>query len=730
MSRWVLSVDLGTSYSLAAWWRQGRSVEVLDIGGERRVPSVVYVDDQRTVVGRIAEDLATADPSRALRTPKRRLGDPAPAVLGGRAHDVGDLVAALFAHIYNEAVRHHGSAPEVVRLTHPAAWGGARRQALVDAANRAGITNTHLVAEPVAAAVSYAAETTMNHGDRVLVYDLGGGTFDTAALESTPEGFVVIGRPGGDQTVGGELFDELLVNEIGERLDPATWDELQVSDDPTWRQTAARLRAEARRAKEALSSYPWVDVLVPLPSGIVQQRLTQADLRAIIEPHIADTVDILTETAAMAGLTENDIDAVYLVGGASRTPLVPELVSAAFANTTVSQRGDPKAAVATGAAHPNAAHGRIGHRRSMDEGAASVPPTGPPTGAGGPPPPFTPAPGGAPPPSTPPGGFVPGSAPPGSVPPGSVPPGSVPPAAATTGPPGPGVVGGPPSGQWPADRTYAAPPPAVSGRGGPVGPPGPSGPVGPPPVPGTDGPPTPPPSAGGSNTRWIVAAAVAFGVVLVIGGLAVAIMVLGSGDDVADGPDGSTTTTAETTTSTTPATTTPTTAGQLTIPSVTTPTVTSPTVTTVIDPGDPLPTTLDLFADPNYGVTSLTAGFAPDPYDIELRAGGFIDASYLTAVDGTTCRGWVTSAPDVELRYQDGITNLLRLYVTSDSDTTLIVNDPGGNWHCVDDAYGLDPAIDFVDPAGGTYDIWIGTYAEGAAEAGTFSITELDINHP
>ncbi|MDY7099692.1 MAG: Hsp70 family protein [Actinomycetota bacterium] len=531
---WVLSVDLGTSYSLAAWWRQGRSVEVLDIGGERRVPSVVYVDDQRTVVGRIAEDLATADPSRALRTPKRRLGDPAPAVLGGRAHDVGDLVAALFAHIYNEAVRHHGSAPEVVRLTHPAAWGGARRQALVDAANRAGITNTHLVAEPVAAAVSYAAETTMNHGDRVLVYDLGGGTFDTAALESTPEGFVVIGRPGGDQTVGGELFDELLVNEIGERLDPATWDELQVSDDPTWRQTAARLRAEARRAKEALSSYPWVDVLVPLPSGIVQQRLTQADLRAIIEPHIADTVDILTETAAMAGLTENDIDAVYLVGGASRTPLVPELVSAAFANTTVSQRGDPKAAVATGAAHPNAAHGRIGHRRSVDHdqsGTAGV------AGAAG----LASAPGGgAPPPVVGP-----------TDPPRPAPAGGGPPSfGGPTAPPG----GGPGTG---ADPT--APPAAHHGYGAAA-----------PPLPGATGTGPPPPGGGrpggndnGNNTAWVVATIGAAALVVLAGALVVVALVLRSDDDErADGdptstlPPSTTETTAPEVTTTGPAPTT------------------------------------------------------------------------------------------------------------------------------------------------------------------------------
>ncbi|MDY7099693.1 MAG: Hsp70 family protein [Actinomycetota bacterium] len=394
---WVLSIDFGTTYSLAAWWREGRSVEVLDVSGDRRVPSVVHVDGERIVVGRVAEDLASSDPARALRTPKRRLGDPAPAVLGGQAHDVSDLVAALLGHVAGEAFRHHGTAPDVVRLTHPAAWGGARRQALVDAAGRAGLGEVDLVAEPVAAAISYAAESGLGAGGRVLVYDLGGGTFDTAALESTAEGFVVIGRPGGDQTVGGELFDELVVNEIGERLDPGAWNELQVSDDPMWRQAAARLRVEARRAKEALSSYPWVDVLVPLPWGMVQHRLTQAELRAIIEPHIADTVEILAETAEMAGLSGADIDAIHLVGGASRTPLVPELVSAAFPGTTVSQRGDPKAAVAMGAAHPMAAQGRIGRRRSAD-GDARGPGAGPvPTG---PPPPRPPT-ADAPPPPTP-----------------------------------------------------------------------------------------------------------------------------------------------------------------------------------------------------------------------------------------------------------------------------------------------------------------------------------------
>ncbi len=347
---WTLAVDFGTSFTVAAVRSSQRSPEVIEIGGDRRVPSVVFVDDDATLrVGRAAEDLAVFRPGRAVRAPKRRLGEPAPVVLGGKPYQVVDLVAALLRYVYDEAVRHQGSAPSSIRLTHPASWSRPRMARLLEAAAKAGLGNVALISEPVAAAVAYAADVEVLDGSHVAVYDLGGGTFDMTLLRFSGGTFSIVGRPGGDVNLGGELFDELLVNMVGERLDPAVWDEMQVSDDQSWQQAAAALRTECRRAKEALSTNSYADLVLPLPSGMTSQRITRDDLETLVQPYIAESVRLLVQGVRDAGVDPHSLAAVYLVGGASRMPMVERSVTEALPGVTVSRRGDPKTAVAVGA---------------------------------------------------------------------------------------------------------------------------------------------------------------------------------------------------------------------------------------------------------------------------------------------------------------------------------------------------------------------------------------------
>ncbi len=383
---WVLGIDFGTSFTVAAYRMAGRAPEVVEIAGERRMPSVVLADENGTlVVGRSAENLAAAQPSRALRAPKARLGEPAPVILAGRAYAVVDLVAAQLQHVYAEAVRHQGGPPTEVRLTHPASWGRPRLNQLAEAAAKAGLPNPVPVPEPVAAAASYAEEVRVAEGDHVAVYDLGGGTFDTAVLQATGDGFVVVGRPAGEDRLGGDLFDELVANHIGAKLDPDTWEQLQASDELAWQQAAAALRAEARRAKESLSSHPVAEVLLALPTGMVHQRITREELDNLVRPHLEQSVDLLGRAIADAGLDPSRLSAIYLAGGASRTPLVEELVSAAFPDTTVSRRGDPKTAVALGSTHalatgsnPPVDFGPFGSGQGAFSAPATPPPTPPP----------------------------------------------------------------------------------------------------------------------------------------------------------------------------------------------------------------------------------------------------------------------------------------------------------------------------------------------------------------
>jgi hypothetical protein len=148
-----------------------------------------------------------------------------------------------------------------------------------------------------------------------------------------------------------------------------------------------------------------------------------------------------------------------------------------------------------------------------------------------------------------------------------------------------------------------------------------------------------------------------------------------------------------------------------------------PTDTVVVAPTG----RLDFGATPNYGSADLTSGFSPDPYAIGLTSGGGVDVSYL----GGSCLGYATSAPDFRLHYTSGAFALLRIYFVGGGDTTLIINDPSGGWHCIDDSFGtLNPSLDFGSPASGQYDIWVGSYSADAFVSGTLYITEVEGNHP
>ncbi len=132
----------------------------------------------------------------------------------------------------------------------------------------------------------------------------------------------------------------------------------------------------------------------------------------------------------------------------------------------------------------------------------------------------------------------------------------------------------------------------------------------------------------------------------------------------------------------------------------------------------------DISATPTYGEITLRAGFSPDPWSRDLQAGGSIDAH--TSIGGD-CRGMVANAPDVDLQYTAG-TFPLYFSVTSDADTTLVINSPDGRWDCEDDYTGLDPAVIFANPSSGLYNIWVGTYSSSSGlQAATIHISELEV---
>ena len=132
----------------------------------------------------------------------------------------------------------------------------------------------------------------------------------------------------------------------------------------------------------------------------------------------------------------------------------------------------------------------------------------------------------------------------------------------------------------------------------------------------------------------------------------------------------------------------------------------------------------DYSAPPTYGSVNLNSGFTPDPYNVRLTSGGARPASNVSS----SCRGWIANAPDYSVYYQAGNMFDLTIGAVSDSDTTLVVNGPSGNWYCDDDSgEGLNPSLTFANPASGRYDIWVGSYREGNYADATLSISELGL---
>lgn len=349
MTGWILGIDFGTTATAAA--TANGQLDVVVVDGSPRVASTVVADDDGTLLtGTAAERQAVVAPERAERTPKRRMGDRL-ILLGDQALAPVDAVAAVLRVVVDEALRRHGGEPpDVVVLTHPVTWAKERLDVLREAAARAGLDHVQLVAEPIAAATQLA-DGRVQEGEHVAVYDLGGGTFDTAVLRLVDGSFALVGLPGGDDRLGGEYFDERLYQHVGERLaaeDPSAWDQLRTSTDRPWTRANATLRSEVRQAKEALSSLAEAAVYIPAPVDR-EIRVTRAELESLLAPDIERTVEELERTVTAAGLRLEDLAAVYLTGGSSRIPLVTRLVGQR-AGRVPSTWGDPKAVVALGAA--------------------------------------------------------------------------------------------------------------------------------------------------------------------------------------------------------------------------------------------------------------------------------------------------------------------------------------------------------------------------------------------
>lgn len=382
---YVLAIDVGTSFTAAALMKPVERVgptepsaagaaprpAILPLGlHSNAVPSVVYfAEDGRVLVGEAAERRGLDDPARMVREFKRRIGDSVPIAAGDSWVAPEDVFAQLARWVVDRAEEREGGPASALVLTHPASWGGHRTSVVRKALAEAGLPEVTLISEPEAAALHYASQTRVEDGSTIAVYDLGGGTFDTAILRKVAAGhFQLLGHPDGIETLGGADFDAAVVRHVVAYLGGTV-----AALDPEAPETLAglsRLRRECREAKEALSADSEATISVSLPGTQQSIRIVRSEFEDLIEAPVRSTVEALEGSLERMGLAPADLSAVLLIGGSSRIPLVAELISAGLGRP-IAVDADPKSSICLGAAAAVAGALDLGAAPGLEEGTTA-----------------------------------------------------------------------------------------------------------------------------------------------------------------------------------------------------------------------------------------------------------------------------------------------------------------------------------------------------------------------
>ncbi len=329
MPQWTIGIDFGTTTSSMAWVdpRTGEARIIKNAEGEEKTPSVVYFGDGKPLVGTPAEQMLEDENERrrVVVSVKRELVNAPTLALPGRLVKAVDVAAAVLAKLKLDAEELHFYEPvNRAVVTCPAAFDGMERDEIKRAARLAGFDEVELLDEPVAAAFAYS-RSGLKVGRHVLVYDLGGGTFDLALLRSVEGSFEIAMEPKGLSRCGGDDFDtalyeyceEIVLQQTGQRIAGESRD--------------LRFLRECRMRKENLSAYNKAMFSSHLGSGrIFKHTLTRKVLEDLIHEQVDLTVRLTKEVLRSASKQGCDADTVVLIGGSSRVPLIQTRLREAF----------------------------------------------------------------------------------------------------------------------------------------------------------------------------------------------------------------------------------------------------------------------------------------------------------------------------------------------------------------------------------------------------------------
>ncbi|CAI0454295.1 unnamed protein product [Linum tenue] len=348
----VIGIDLGTTYSCVAVARKGRNVEIIaNDQGNRTTPSYIAFSPvsagSERLIGEAAKNQATLNPRRTVFDVKRLIGkkfdDPDVQL---KTFTPEELSAMVLVKMKETAEAYLGKKVTNAVVTVPAYFNDLQRQATKDAGTIAGLKVLRIINEPTAGALAYGLNQDSRRKRNILVYDLGGGTFDVSVLNIDKDEFRVLAT-GGDTHLGGGDFDQRVMKYFVDMIKRKY--KKDVSKD---RKALGKLRRECERAKRVLSSQ--TQVRVEIDSFIQGMDFSEPLTRARFEDLNSDlferTLEVVKSTMEDANLEKDEIDEIVLVGGSTRIPKVTEMLKKAFNGKEPSKGINPDEAVAYGAA--------------------------------------------------------------------------------------------------------------------------------------------------------------------------------------------------------------------------------------------------------------------------------------------------------------------------------------------------------------------------------------------
>ena len=324
----IIGIDLGTTNSCVAVMEGGKPTVIPNAEGDRTTPSVVaYTKDGERLVGKVAKRQAIVNHENTVISIKREMGTNYKAKLNGKEYSPQEISAMILSKLKQDAESYLGEKVTQAVITVPAYFNDSQRQATKDAGRIAGLDVLRIINEPTAAALAYGLDKGENKNQKILVYDLGGGTFDVSILEIGDNVFEVLST-NGNTRLGGDDFDNRIIDFLVEEFKSKNAG-MDLSKDKLALQ---RLKEAAEKAKIDLSATPKTTISLPFITADangpkhLEVELTRAKFDMLTEDLVKETTDCVEKALKDANLTKDQIDKVILVGGSTRIPAVQDAV--------------------------------------------------------------------------------------------------------------------------------------------------------------------------------------------------------------------------------------------------------------------------------------------------------------------------------------------------------------------------------------------------------------------